>query len=34
VTNHSSGAASLRVRAADAAGRSVDQTIITAYAVH
>ena len=34
VTNHTTGAASLRVRAADAAGRSVDQTIMTAYAVH
>ena len=34
VTNHTSGAASLRVRAADGSGRSVDQTIMTAYAVH
>ena len=34
VTNHTTGAASLRVRAADASGRSVDQTIMHAYAVH
>jgi hypothetical protein len=34
VTNHTSGAAALRVRASDALGRSVDQTIKTAYAVH
>ena len=34
VTNHTSGTASLRVRAADAAGRSVDQTILAAYTVH
>ena len=33
VTNHSSGFASLRVRAKDSAHDTVDQTIIRAYAV-
>jgi hypothetical protein len=34
VGNHASGAASLRITATDASGRSVRETIADAYAVH